>query len=423
MTGEGGEVGHRPASQVPISTIAREWLRLGCTGFGGPPTHIALLRRLCVEERRWIEAKEFEDAIATTNLLPGPASTQLAIYCAWRLRGTVGGVVGGLCFIVPGLVLILALAALFLAHHPADWILGAASGAGAAVPAVALQAAWGLSPASRRRIGGERANQARWAAYALVGGVTAATVGPYLVLVLVACGVVEILVFRHSRPSPQRLDEGRHPCRRPPRGDSGGSRGSGLGGLQGWSPLLWRWFRDHPADATRRRHDLPLDDRRTIPQRCGSWPDHPWASRPNRGRCRLCSRGDGRWAPSGPDRLYSLVRLRPLGWPPLRPDPGQQDRRAFPHRCRGSGCRRHRRVGHPSRSRLWSPVAGPSAGRRTRVALRSSPGCGQHIARSRSSGCDRGALVGSSMSRPDVAGPGYSGTGSPRCELPCCRIT
>ncbi|MGD0809816.1 MAG: chromate efflux transporter [Acidimicrobiales bacterium] len=203
MTGEGGEVGHRPASQVPISTIAREWLRLGCTGFGGPPTHIALLRRLCVEERRWIEAKEFEDAIATTNLLPGPASTQLAIYCAWRLRGTVGGVVGGLCFIVPGLVLILALAALFLAHHPADWILGAASGAGAAVPAVALQAAWGLSPASRRRIGGERANQARWAAYALVGGVTAATVGPYLVLVLVACGVVEILVFRHSRPSPQ----------------------------------------------------------------------------------------------------------------------------------------------------------------------------------------------------------------------------
>jgi chromate transporter len=200
MTSEGGEIEHRPVSQVPLSTIAKKWLRLGCTGFGGPPAHIALLRRLCVEEQQWIEAKEFEDAIATTNLLPGPASTQLAIYCAWRLRGTVGAVLGGLCFIVPGLVLILALSALFLAHHPADWILGAAAGAGAAVPAVALHAAWGLMPASRKRIGGKRADQVRWAGYALLGGVTAATVGPYLVLVLVACGVIEILIVWQGRP-------------------------------------------------------------------------------------------------------------------------------------------------------------------------------------------------------------------------------
>ena len=116
-----------------------------------------MLRRLCVEEREWIEAKEFEDAIATTNLLPGPASTQLAIYCAWRLRGPVGAILGGLCFIVPGLVLILALSAVFLASHPPDWILGAAAGAGAAVPAVALSAAWGLVPASWKRIGTEHA--------------------------------------------------------------------------------------------------------------------------------------------------------------------------------------------------------------------------------------------------------------------------
>ena len=85
MTSDGAEVEHRPVSEVPLSTIAKEWLRLGCIGFGGPPTHIALLRRLCVEERQWMGAKEFEDAIATTNLLPGPASTQLAIYCAWRV--------------------------------------------------------------------------------------------------------------------------------------------------------------------------------------------------------------------------------------------------------------------------------------------------------------------------------------------------
>src|SRR5664279_2581117 len=101
-----------------VATIVREWGRIGCIGFGGPPAHIVLLRRLCVEDRRWISAGEFEDGIAATNLLPGPASTQLAIFCAWRLRGVVGAVIGGLCFIVPGLVLILALSALFLAGHP-----------------------------------------------------------------------------------------------------------------------------------------------------------------------------------------------------------------------------------------------------------------------------------------------------------------
>jgi chromate transporter len=76
-----------------------------------------------------LEAKEFEDGIAAANLLPGPASTQLAIYCAWRLRGGVGGVLGGFCFIVPGLVLILVLSVIFLTTHPPDWILGAAAGA------------------------------------------------------------------------------------------------------------------------------------------------------------------------------------------------------------------------------------------------------------------------------------------------------
>src|SRR5271154_2144419 len=104
-----------PSLSVSLGTIAREWTRLGCIGFGGPPTHILLLRRLCVENHGWLDDETFEDAIATVNLLPGPASTQLAIYCAWKLRGTVGAIIGGLCFICPGLVLIIALSAVFLA--------------------------------------------------------------------------------------------------------------------------------------------------------------------------------------------------------------------------------------------------------------------------------------------------------------------
>jgi chromate transporter len=167
---------------------------MGCTGFGGPPAHIALLRKLCVDQRGWMSAHEFEDGIAAVNLLPGPASTQLAIFCAWRLRGPLGALVGGLCFIVPGLVMILALAAVFFATNPPRWIRGAAAGAGAAVPAVAVAAAVSLLPASWRRTGGVRAARVRWAVYVLLGGAAAATVGPYLVLVLAACGLTEVIV-------------------------------------------------------------------------------------------------------------------------------------------------------------------------------------------------------------------------------------
>ncbi len=138
---------------VGLATIIREWGRIGCIGFGGPPAHIALLRKLCVTDHNWISAAEFEDGIAATNLLPGPASTPLAIFCAWRLRGPVGALVGGFCFIVPGLVLILALSALFLSGRPPHWVLGAAAGAGGAVAAVALNAALGLMPASWKRAG------------------------------------------------------------------------------------------------------------------------------------------------------------------------------------------------------------------------------------------------------------------------------
>ncbi len=222
--------------RVSLLTIAREWGRIGCIGFGGPPAHIALLRKLCVEQRHWLSADEFEDGVATTNLLPGPASTQLAIYCAWRLGGTWGALVGGACFIVPGLIIILALASLFLAAHPPLWVAGAAAGAGAAVPAVALAAALSLMPASWRRSVGPAAApgqvaasgrpgssgraepaparqktgarlrigwpRARWLCYLVAGGAVAALAGPFLVLVLVACGLAEMLIRRPARKKP-----------------------------------------------------------------------------------------------------------------------------------------------------------------------------------------------------------------------------
>ena len=232
------------AAQAGLGTIAREWLRIGCIGFGGPPAHIALLRQLCVVGRGWLSAEEFEDGISVTNLLPGPASTQLAIFCAWRLAGPAGALVGGACFIVPGLIVILGLSALFLAEHPPLAVAGAAAGAGAAVPAVAAAAAIGLIPASWRRsepadgtrpgieqlpaAAGQRAggaggrlrrnltwSHARWAGYLVAGGVAGALAGAFLVLVLLACGLIEMAVRRSAADSVR--DRGG--------ADSGGRRG------------------------------------------------------------------------------------------------------------------------------------------------------------------------------------------------------
>jgi chromate transporter len=204
----GSDEGH-PAEpgidRAPVSlpTIAREWGRIGITGFGGPPTHIALLRRLTVERHEWLSSSEFEDGIAAVNLLPGPASTQLSIFAAWRLRGVVGALLGGLCFIVPGLIIILLMAALLLGHHPPLAVTAAAAGAGAAVPAVALQAASSLVPASWKRAGSSPGGHARWAVYALAGGVAAATIGPWLVLVLAASGLAEVSIRTAAGRSPK----------------------------------------------------------------------------------------------------------------------------------------------------------------------------------------------------------------------------
>ncbi|WP_406196728.1 chromate efflux transporter [Kitasatospora sp. NBC_01560] len=188
--------------RVGLATIAREWGRIGVLGFGGPPAHILLLRRLCVERRGWLGPDEFEDGIAATNLLPGPASTQLAVFTAWRLRGAPGALVGGVCFVAPGLVLILALSVLFLAGDPPLWVLGAAAGAGAAVPAVAVQAATSLIPGSLARAGRGRSARACWAGYALAGAGAAVLTGPWLVLVLIAAGLAEVAVRARGRGRP-----------------------------------------------------------------------------------------------------------------------------------------------------------------------------------------------------------------------------
>lgn len=159
--------------------------------------HIALLRDLCVRRHGWLSAAQFEQAIAATNMLPGPASTQMAIYCAWRVHGTRGALVGGVAFILPGLVMILALSALFLAGSPPGWLRGAGLGAGAAVAAVALSAGVTLAKPIWART--EHARRWRVLVYGLAGGAAAALTGPWLLIVLLACGACELVLVCGAR--------------------------------------------------------------------------------------------------------------------------------------------------------------------------------------------------------------------------------
>jgi chromate transporter len=189
----------RTGRSAPLGTVAREWTRIGVTGFGGPPAHIALLRQLMVDRMGWMDAREFQDANAACGLLPGPASTQMSIFCAYRVAGPAGAIVGGIGFIAPAVILILALSLLFLSHSPPLWVRGAGAGAGAVVAAVAVHAARGLVTPSLARVRGDRRRLGRWIAYVLAGAAAAALLGPYLVLVLLGSGLAELAIKR--RPS------------------------------------------------------------------------------------------------------------------------------------------------------------------------------------------------------------------------------
>lgn len=224
-----------PPERVPLRTVLREWGRIGSVGFGGPPAHVALLRELVVVRRRWLGAREFEDAFAACNLLPGPASTQLAIYCAHRVAGARGALAGGLAFILPGLVAVLAIAAVALADEPPEWVRGVGAGAAAAVVAVIVQAGIALGRASlegRRPDPGASPDAGgssllRAVAYMLAGALAAILAGVAVVAVLLAAGLAELAWRRRAAAPPQPCTRGRSPSPSPRRARPSSPRSPG----------------------------------------------------------------------------------------------------------------------------------------------------------------------------------------------------
>jgi chromate transporter len=130
----------RPALPPSFGELFRVFLNIGLLSFGGPAAQIALMHRVLVEDRKWLSEDDFLRALSFCMLLPGPEAMQLATYAGWKLRGTAGGLMAGLLFVLPGAVVILILAILYALHGETPGAQALLLGVKAAVAAIVLQA-------------------------------------------------------------------------------------------------------------------------------------------------------------------------------------------------------------------------------------------------------------------------------------------
>ena len=118
------------------------WLKLGFISFGGPAGQIALMHRDLVDDKRWISERRFLHALNYCMLLPGPEAQQLATYIGWLMHRTWGGVLAGVLFVLPSLLLLIGLSWVYMAHGDQPLVAGLFYGIKPAVTAIVLQAAW-----------------------------------------------------------------------------------------------------------------------------------------------------------------------------------------------------------------------------------------------------------------------------------------
>ena len=116
------------------------WLRIGLLSFGGPAAQIALMHREIVEQRRWLSERQYLNALSFCMLLPGPEAMQLATYAGWRLHGTMGGLIAGLSFVLPGALVILGLASAYVFYGNLPLVNAMFLGVKAAVIVIVVEA-------------------------------------------------------------------------------------------------------------------------------------------------------------------------------------------------------------------------------------------------------------------------------------------
>jgi chromate transporter len=134
--------GQRSPEPVTLRQAFWYWLKLGFISFGGPAGQIALMHSELVERRRWISEQRFLHALNYCMLLPGPEATQLAVYIGWLLHKTRGGIVAGVLFVLPSLLILIGLSWVYMAYGNLPAVAGVMNGIKPAVVAIVLGAAW-----------------------------------------------------------------------------------------------------------------------------------------------------------------------------------------------------------------------------------------------------------------------------------------
>lgn len=193
----------------PGTAAWKTWLAVGATGFGGPAGQVAILHREVVERKQWLTEDEFLAALRVCMLLPGPEAQQLATYAGWRTGGTWGGLVAGTLFVVPGALLVTALAWLHAAGRDVPLVAAAFAGVRPAVVALVGLAVW--------RIGKRSIKSPAIAALAIAAGVALAWGFPFPAVVAVCSGLgwlvaaaAEEAAAPPAEASPARLGLARH---------------------------------------------------------------------------------------------------------------------------------------------------------------------------------------------------------------------
>jgi chromate transporter len=172
-----------------LGEIAAVFLKLGLVAVGGPAVHVALMRREVVVKRRWLDEKTFLDDFAACQLIPGPSSTELAILVGYRRGGPAGLVVAGVLFILPAMLIMLALAWVYSRFATSSVVAGALHGVR---PVVVGLIGWALIDLGRRIIGGPL--------FALVGlAVMVAALLGANPIILLALGGLAIVVRQSLR--------------------------------------------------------------------------------------------------------------------------------------------------------------------------------------------------------------------------------
>lgn len=131
---------------IPLGEATRAWFAISLQTFGGPAGQIAVMQHKLVDEKRWIGQRRFLHALNYCTLLPGPEAQQLAIYTGWLLNGTRGGLIAGSLFVLPGVIALLALSAVYVRFGGTDVVSALFAGVAPAVIAIVLQAVRRITP-------------------------------------------------------------------------------------------------------------------------------------------------------------------------------------------------------------------------------------------------------------------------------------